>query len=344
MSNGFSNRTVYIGGYDVSKYLKVPPSGVGLQKKPEWGEAPNSENIEMEFFNHNGAFSTTAANGFFIGVVVKDLRIEIYRNQGSLQILEWSGFVDVINEDFNVKKVTITGVNQLSRSAELPALITLGEATPADLIKAVLILYNIDYDASSFAASSFYQSSLILCKLDPNLISGSITLIEMLKQLATAGFSRLYMYNGKVYIETYQTTNPTITFDLDDWHLMSNPEITPMERNKTAYSVSFEDGKVDSAGFVSGGQSQSLDFGANAVVKITSLTGAQACADAWENISKLNQRSVKFGALHKLGAMLDLQSFITLTDKQDRINNLRLEIMEIDRTDPKYTILTGFTV
>lgn len=342
MSN--KNRVYKIGGYDISKFVTQHIIGTGLQSKPEWGAFPETPRLNFDLISVNGEFSTLSNNSLLKGVTLKDTVLEVLLVQGSTENLEWKGFIENAIEDINTDLTHITGMSAFSKLLDQASLLTTGINTPSQLSRLIFEAFGISVDEASYNKSNSVLSNLVSVQVDPNLLESRITLMEIQKQLAIAGFARIYFVNGIAFYETFSTDSPTITFDLNERDLMSNPVIVSEERSKQPYKVSYLFGEETSPSFVSGEPAQTLDFGPNAPIKITSQPGAIAVADKWEEIDKIQTRRLPFAVKNEVGNMLSLDSFITLT--YDRVNMFQepLEIIQVDRTDPRYTVLTGRTL
>lgn len=318
-----------------------------MQVKSEWGSFPDTPRLEFEVTNQNGQFSTLGERSLLKGVVLQNTSVQVIQTQGTSEILEWEGVIENAIENHRTQRVKIIGISPLSKDLDSPALLTLGgdEAiTPARLSELVFIAFDIPVDSASYAKADDFLSTLVSAQIDPNLLESRVTLMELQKQLATAGYGRIYYFDGKMRYEVFQTLSPTITTNLTDRDLMTHPEVITEERASKPYKVEHLFGSVESAGFVSGQAVQTLDFGPNATVKLTSESSAISVADNWEQIDKLQLRRVPFAVKHNLGAILNLDSFITLTWKRGGFIDETLEVVSIDRTDPRYTKLITRTL
>lgn len=343
MANGASTRVYRIGGYDVTKRLIDVKGLSAAQAKPEWGGMPEIPAVELNFINQRGEMSSVSPIGLFYGIMVKSLTLEIVRKQGSLEFLEWFGNVDSVTELFLERRTQVRSVSPFSSKLDLPAQITLDIGTPAFLSQRIFQEYDIPINAASYNAADAYLSSLVTVQVDPDLINGAINLMELQKQLANAGFGRIYFYNGEMYFDVFRPTTPTITFDLGQRDLMTNPIVETEEKKPTSYIVKWIRGQVESPSFVEGGASDSRDFGPSQTVKVRNESSALAIADNLELISQLVQRRVSFGVKHNVGQMLELGSYVTLTWKRGGFDATPLEIVSIDRSDIRYTVLQGLT-
>ena len=338
MSN--KDRYFYIAGYDISKYVLSYSNIASEQSKPEWGELPALQRTEFTMINTTGAFSSFNPLSIFSNQKYTDMRVLIKLKMGGVEYIEYDGFIEDAIENYGDGTTKVVGISPFIKALDSPCLTATGSATPSELSRQLFALFNIPYDNTSYGAANAYHSGLITCIFDPNLFDSNITLLETQKQLATAGFGRIYSYNGKMFYEVNQTIIPTISYNLTDKDIMGSPSINAQEREKKYYNVKYIDGDVNSAGFIAGVATQGLDFGPNSSVKITSLTGAQACADAWERISKINQRQIVFPVKHSVGICFELGTFLTLTWAKGGFFNTILEVIGINRTDTKYTMLT----
>jgi hypothetical protein len=337
---GNKDRVYKIGGYDVSKYVLQDNFIYGIQNKPEWGDLPQVPRLELQLDNSKNIFGNVGSRSIFNNLIMQDLEVEVIRLDGSLETTEWKGFVEnnVVNHDNN--RVKITGMSGLSKWLDNTALLTTGEKTPAELSKDVFTAFGIDVDDQSYNESISLQTGLLSVRLDPNLLESRITLYEVQKQLATAGHGRIYFKDGKMVYDTYNDDiNITTSIDLGERDLMTNPQEAVEERKDQKYTVEYLFGNEPSFGFVSGGSAQTLNFGPNSPVKVMSQAAASNLADQWERIDKIKSKRLSFAVKHDVGFLLDLGSYITLTWKRIGLSLETLEIISIDRTDPKYTKL-----
>ena len=339
--NTNKNRQYILAGYDVTEFIIQRTLPMALLSKPEWGEMPDTPRLDIELFGPRGEFSIRNTNSFLYGKDPTELTIEVRLTQGSSEIIEWSGTIETIEENTENYTTRITGISPFQKLLDSPALVTTGDQTPAQLSRNIFLLYNIDINESSYSLADSLQENLIAAQVDPNLLSSQITLMELQKQLAAAGYGRIYPVNGEMYYESYTGVRPTTAFSINERDLMTHPKITTETREAATFTVETLFGQVQSESFVTGDSAKNLDFGPNAAVKITSLTGGQLCADQWEKIDKEKAYRIDFALLHELGNYLDLSSYIELTWEKGFIFNEIVEIININRTDPRYTQFVG---
>lgn len=340
MVTGNANRVYKIGGYDLSKYILQDNFIYGIQNKPEWGDLPQVPRLEIQLDNSKNIFGNVGSKSIFNNLIMQDVVVEVIRLNGSLETIEWKGFVENNVVDHANDRVTITGMSGLSKWLDNTALVTTGEKTPAELSKDIFTAFGIDTDDVSYNESIAFQTGLLAVRVDPNLLESRITLFELQKQLATAGAGRIYYKNGKMAYDTYnQNMSTTTSLDLGERDLMTHPQEAVEERKNQKYTVEYVFGNEPSFGFVPGGSAQTLNFGVNAAVKVISQASAQNLADQWERIDKIKSKRLAFAVKHDLGFMLDLGSYITLTWQRIGLSLETLEIISIDRTDPRYTKL-----
>jgi hypothetical protein len=338
MSN--MNRVYRIGGYDVSKYIKTVAGIKNMQKKPEWGGFPETPRLELELVNTDNTFNPSSSLSIFHGATIEDFDVEVAYLQGSTEIVEWAGSVEEITVDYQNRVAKLTGISPFSKQLDSPALIVTDVGTPAELSQQVFEQFNIECDQASFGYADILQTGLVNVVIDPNLLESTITLMELQKQLASAGYGRIYPYNNKMYYEVFETDRvPSITTEIDDKFIMTHPKETKLEKEPSPYQVEYIDGTSESVSWTEGCSSQTLDFGSNSCVKIQSLTGATQVADQWELISNLKKRVLEFGVTKELGYILDIGSFITINYEKAGIYNEIYEINGIDRTDPGFTLI-----
>ena len=363
--NGFSQYQFLAGGYDISSYVRS--DGVdgfnSLQQKPVWGEVPATPLLtltcsnptgEISASNPIGLFHSTTANQsltgntsylLYKGELLRAVPLQIYRKQGSLQILKWNGFIETLTEDYGAKTTKITAATAFSRSQDLPAQLDSTRGTPAAISRGIFQLFNVPCNAVSFNSADAFLSSFIDITLSTDLLRSSETLMSIQKKLAIAGASRIFPYNGEMFFEPFNSTVPIITLDLFPRDLMDKPQITTVEGKFTPYTTNWLGlPSVNSQSFVIGGPSQTNDFGANSSVQIQSFSGAQYNCFTWETISQLKQRQVTFPVSHEIGAMLDLTSFVTLTYPFAGLQKQQLQIVGINDVDRRYTTLIGMTL
>lgn len=340
---GNQNRHIYIGGYDVTRYAlntKIPAS---LQNKPEWGELPAITNLEFDLRNDKGYFSAIGLLSIFNGLDLTLVPLKVTQEQGTSVLIEWEGYIQNVLDNDASKIVSVTGISRFSKLLDSPALISLGSDTPSELSRLVFGLFSIPVNATSYSKANFLLSGLVAARLDPNLLESQITLMELQKQLAIAGYARIYSVNGQMVYEVYNSTTITSsTIEIDERDLMESPVIVKETRENHFYTVeTLGIGTATSAGWTSGSNSNNLDFGPNAVVKVTSLSAGQQIANQWEAIDRIQSIRVDFAVLHKIGNMLDLNSYILFTFAKKGIDAELMEIVGIDRSDNRYTKLIG---
>jgi hypothetical protein len=339
-----TNRLFKIGGYDVSAWVLSLIDATGIYNKPEWGGMPAAPRIQFKVVNDNNQFSSFSDVSLLYNKKVQDLTLKMLYQQGTSEILEWDGYIENIVENLTTNIIEIFGVSKFQQNLDLPALISTSIDTPATLSKEIFQLYDIPVNESSFNRADSLLSGLVTVQVDPNLVDSNINLYELQKLLAVAGYARIYINNGEMHYEVYDSTPPTITIALTDKDLMTDPQISLEESQFKAYKVEYLDGTIDSSGFVDGETpQQSLNFGLNSPVKITSQSAALQVGDQWEAISLLDKKRITFGVKHELGYILSLDSFVSLTVTDIGIED-NLEIIAIDRTDDKYIMITGRTI
>ena len=344
MSFSPSNQVFKIGGYDVSKYVLSLQNATGIYNKPEWGGMPSTPRLQFQLLNNNSQFSTFSDNSLLYNKTLQDLTLKMLYQQGSTEITEWNGYIENVQENYSTNRIDVFGISKFQQKLDLPALISSGVDTPSELSKAVFILFDIPYNTTSYNRADSLLSGLVSAQIDPNLVNSNINLYELQKLLATAGYGRIYNVNGEMHYEVFDSSSRSVSFTLYDRDLMTDPLITKEERQFTTYKVEYIDGSVDSTSFVSGDTpQQSLNFGVNSPVKITSQSAALQVADQWELISQLDQKSITFGVKHDIANQLNLTSFIYLSVPEIGIDET-LEIVSIDKTDDKYATLTGRTI
>lgn len=341
---GNANRVYKIGGYDVTNYVIQRNIPSGMQTKPEWGGLPETPRLEFELANLNGEFSTRSERSIFRGVKLQDTKVEVTFKQGSLEEIEWTGFIENASEDYKNRTTQLTGISPFSKLLDSPAKVSLGAQTPATLSKNVFVLFNIPINELAYASADALHENLVTAQVDPNILESRITLMELQKQLAAAGYGRIYPVDGEMVYEVFQGNNPSIFTEVNERDLMAHPIINSEENNARPYRVNYIDGEVNSIDFNEGEEANSLDFGPNAPVKLNDLSSAQQVADQWEEIDKIETRRVEFAVKHDIGRYLSLNSFIEFTWKRVGFINETLEIVGIDRTDPRYTKLIGRTL
>jgi hypothetical protein len=339
-----TKRIFKIGGYDVSKWVLSLVNAFGVFFKPEWGGMPETPRLEFELTNSDNQFSSFSEISIFFGKQVQDIPLEVIYRQGSTDIIEWDGFVENVIEDLDRNIVKIIGVSKFQKKLDLPALLSSTITTPAHLSETVFALYGIDTDSTSYSRSKTALTNLVTAQIDPNLVDSNINLYELQKLLATAGYARIYPDKGKMKYEVFNTSTPTVSISLGEKDLLTDPQSAKEERQGTFYKVDYIDGFEDSSGFTSGATQQNLNFGLNSAVKITSSSAALQVADQWEAISNLEAKRISFGVKPEVGYYLSLDSYITLTLEDLNLNNQTLEIVGIDRTDDRYTMITGRTI
>jgi hypothetical protein len=313
-----TNRLFKIGGYDVSAWVLSLIDATGIYNKPEWGGMPAAPRIQFKVVNDNNQFSSFSDVSLLYNKKVQDLTLKMLYQQGTSEILEWDGYIENIVENLTTNIIEIFGE--------------------------IFQLYDIPVNESSFNRADSLLSGLVTVQVDPNLVDSNINLYELQKLLAVAGYARIYINNGEMHYEVYDSTSPTITIALTDKDLMTDPQISLEESQFKAYKVEYLDGTIDSSGFVDGETpQQSLNFGLNSPVKITSQSAALQVGDQWEAISLLDKKRITFGVKHELGYILSLDSFVSLTVTDIGIED-NLEIIAIDRTDDKYIMITGRTI
>jgi len=208
---GNAFREYIIGGYNITRFVIQTNMPSAMQVKSEWGSFPDTPRLEFEVTNQNGQFSTLGELSLLRGVILQNTTVQVIQTQGSTEILEWEGIIENAIENHRTQRVKIIGISPLSRDLDSPALLTLGTNTPARLSELVFIAFDIEVDSASYAKADDFLSTLVTAQIDPNLLESRITLMELQKQLATAGFGRIYYFDGKMRYEVFQTLSPTIT-------------------------------------------------------------------------------------------------------------------------------------
>jgi len=340
---GNSNRHIYLGGYDVSRYVISTKVPTAQQNKPEWGELPAITNLEFDLINDKGYFSSRGFQSIFNNVDLTIIPAKVTLEQGSTVLVEWEGFIQQIVEDYRSNRATVTGITRFSKLLDTPALLTLGANTPSELSRLVFGLFNIPIDETAYARANSLLSGLVQAQIDPNLLDSHLTLMELQKQLAAAGYGRIYSNNGLMVYEVFQESlSPAVSFEIGERQIMDHPVISKETRESTPYTVqTLGIGQATSANWYSGSNSKNLDFGPSAAVKVTSLSAGQQIADQWELIDKINTIRIEFPVMDNIGAMLDLTSYISFTWDKIGLQSEVMEIIGIDRSDNRYTKLVG---
>jgi hypothetical protein len=339
---GNSNRHIYLGGYDVTRYVLNTKVPTAMQFKPEWGELPAISRLEFDLLNDTGIFSSKGLKSVFNNIDLTSITAKVTLEQGSTVTTEWDGVVENILEDHRTRRTTVTGITQFSKLLDSPSLVTLGANTPSELSRLVFGLYNIPVDEIAYAKANSLLSGLVLAQVDPNLLDSHLTLMELQKQLAAAGYARIYSINGLMVYEVFDVeATQAPGFSITERQIMEHPVITKETRLPTAYTVETLFGRTESPDWQTGSNSKNLDFGPNAAVKITSLSAGQQVATQWAVIDRLQTSRIEFAVLDDIGLMFDLNTFINFTCEPIAIINATMEIIGIDRSDHRYTKLTG---
>lgn len=346
------NRVFEIAGYDVSHWVKQVQGIDTKISKPEWGALPDVPRITITFRNDINQMSVlsptsllykTSFNNIALNNITGAVSLKVFYKQGSTLLPEWIGYIEQAITDTGLKQTVVTGISPFSLSLDSPALITLGDAaTPAALSQAIFTEYNIPTNAISYARADAYLQNLVSCRVDPNLFSANCNLMTLQTQLAIAGAARIWAENGEMFFEPYGSSTLVDTLDLGEPNIMSAPKIQPEPRQPRAFSVNFLYGNdVRSNGWTSARQTQTNDFGPNAIVQLNDLTSAEYNADTWETISNLSTILLTFGILYAKARYLNLGSGVTFTWTKINMNKVPLEIVAYDRTDKLYTTLSG---
>ena len=341
MISSNKNRHLIIGGYDVSRYMLSSNIPYGTYRKPEWGDLPVDSQLDVSCINTAGIFSSLSAIGMLRGIDYKSAPIEIRTIEGGIKYIEWSGIIDQITEDHKSQTVSIKGTSKLSQTLNSPALLSFNAADPVTLSRNIFEQFGIAVDDGAYNSAINQLGGLVTVKISPNFLESQLTLMEMQKLLSIAASGRIYTTNNGMAMQVFSAATPTITTSIFDRDIMEHPIITSMDDSVSPYSVAWQGGEAKSVDYITGGQSQSLDFGPNSPVKILDNGSAIFVADQWESISKRKIRQVSLAIKNSIGRSLNLNSWIKMTWKKGGFDAIPLEIIGIDYTDPRYTKLDG---
>lgn len=161
----------------------------------------------------------------------------------------------------------------------------LEKGTPADLAIEICELYNIQWDAGSFALSNAYYNFAEL-EVRGRIIAPGTTLLAALQALATIGTARVWFEANILYWQAWQPGGapPIVEFNDDieavECTLLSRPTPEQIEKQEVrGYSVTWEGGPPAEIGLQDG--AFTVDGGPQSIFPIATLSSAVWVGGQW---------------------------------------------------------------
>jgi hypothetical protein len=336
MASGNETRTIYLDGYDITKWvIKLPKTP---QLKPDWGEIPSLKQLEIQVRSDDFAFHPYHQVSFLYGrrYDEMELRVEQY---GQVQ---WKGDLLDARHDGQRKQTTLVGESVLQRQLNTSGRLDSNLLTPSEAAQNILILHNVSTHAASFAAATnLLNDTPCRVSVNPDVLEWQGTLGDILKLLMSAGIGRLYLTpSGTIGMDSYALdSSPTIALTLSDDDIRQWPKTNDQNMEPLAgYRIKYEYDEEVSTDVTE--DILSLDFGPTAPVTMATQNSAIYCGDTWQALSQRDYTDFVLPLAKSFALVLELGSFVTLTSTKLGIDRT-LEVIGTDNSDPRWFAITA---
>jgi hypothetical protein len=305
----------------------------------DYGEFPTLGNLNIQLDNTKHFFNPLHRQSLFYGEDWQSWRVNIY-DKADTKI--WSGKLDSLSFDTNGKQATLNAKARITEFLDkIIPFYSIENKTPAWITKDLLTLYGIPYSEYSFNKSENLQEDAGMTINAYIAYDQNLSLYDALKQLADIGIARLFIYQDKLYYETYnpdwiENSNIIVLDPPDIWKIeaMEILEKTPY----LSYEIKTDTITVSNDDYDPMGKNlKSLDLTADQSFYTSSVITANYIGESYLSISQKSRMKANLLTDINLGIFFQPSTIINFQKDPLIPEYKNFEILSIDNSSNLYS-------